>query len=318
MVAAEEEAAIMPAAQPRQGVLGMPTAEEWALLVELGNAAYKSGLCPDGVRSGEAAAIIMLSGHELGILPMQALRMIYVVNGRPSLAADLMKALIAREGAGYIEVVEETDDHITQRAVRTDGRGAREPQVFTWSQADTDKAQLAGSSMNKNYPRVHKEHRSTAVLARRVFPDIIGGLLCTEEAEELPAPRVIEAHFENAPDTTEPPAPPEPEKPTTLGTEGVAEFNRSMQEAADECVRAGVLAEADEAGLLKSIGMVTKKEVARRGFPRLADLPADQGEEVLASALKQLPALPTGEDEDQYAPESGGPAAQPLLTDGGA
>ena len=213
-------------------------------------------LCPDGVRSGEAAAIIMLSGHELGILPMQALRMIYVVNGRPSLAADLMKALIAREGAGYIEVVEETDDHITQRAVRTDGRGAREPQVFTWSQADTDKAQLAGSSMNKNYPRVHKEHRSTAVLARRVFPDIIGGLLCTEEAEELPAPRVIEAHFENAPDTTEPPAPPEPEKPTTLGTEGVAEFNRSMQEAADECVRAGVLAEADEAGLLLPYGHV--------------------------------------------------------------
>jgi hypothetical protein len=233
------------------------------------------------------------------------------------MAADLMKALIAREKAGYIEVVEETDDHITQRAVRTDGRGPKEPQLFTWSQEDTTKAELTGSTMNKKYPRVHKEHRCTAVLARRVFPDIIGGLLCPEEAEEL-TPHVIEAHFDGAQEASAPEADPpaaaaqEVETVQVIGEAGVQGFNDALQEEAMKRVTAGVLAVADMPVVLRSIATATKREAARRGYAKIADVPEAESEDLLAHAVKQLPALPESEAEEPAELPEGGAAPQPL------
>jgi hypothetical protein len=57
----------------------------------------KSGLLPKTVSTIEATLTIMVTGYELGIGPMQALRLISVVNGKPVCAAELMAALIDRD-----------------------------------------------------------------------------------------------------------------------------------------------------------------------------------------------------------------------------
>jgi hypothetical protein len=46
-----------------------------------------------GVRSPEEALIRIMHGRTLGITAMQALRFVYVVNGRPSVDSTLMRAL---------------------------------------------------------------------------------------------------------------------------------------------------------------------------------------------------------------------------------
>ena len=58
----------------------------------------KSGLLPQTVKTGAAAAAIMLAGREQGIPRMQAVGTISEVTGDGSLSAQLMAALVLRAG----------------------------------------------------------------------------------------------------------------------------------------------------------------------------------------------------------------------------
>ena len=49
-------------------------------------------------RRPEEAAFLLMTGRELGLSPMQSLRGIYVVSGKPVLSADLMVAAVRRSG----------------------------------------------------------------------------------------------------------------------------------------------------------------------------------------------------------------------------
>ena len=49
-------------------------------------------------RKAEEAAMLIITGHELGLSPAQSLRGIYVVSGKPVLSADLMVAVVRRSG----------------------------------------------------------------------------------------------------------------------------------------------------------------------------------------------------------------------------
>src|SRR4051812_826560 len=68
--------------------------QDWNTFKEQAGFFIKSGLLPKSVQTIEAALTIMVTGYELGIGPMQALRLISVVQGKPVCAAELMAALI--------------------------------------------------------------------------------------------------------------------------------------------------------------------------------------------------------------------------------
>ena len=63
-------------------------------LQTFGALAAKSGLAPRGLENPEAIAIAVQMGAEVGLLPMQSLQNIAVINGRPAMFGDAALALI--------------------------------------------------------------------------------------------------------------------------------------------------------------------------------------------------------------------------------
>lgn len=84
---------------PSQGVLGLPSPNEWAAITGMSNAIAKSGLCPRDLRNKpDDVALVLLYGRDLRLAPTVALNRISVVEGRPTLDAALMLTLARRAG----------------------------------------------------------------------------------------------------------------------------------------------------------------------------------------------------------------------------
>ena len=80
----------------------------------------------------------ILTGEELGLGPMQSLRMVNVIEGRPAASAELMRALVNRAGH-RLSVVDATVDRVTLHGQRRDtGAEAR----VTWTMQDATRAKL--------------------------------------------------------------------------------------------------------------------------------------------------------------------------------
>lgn len=174
----------------------------------LAKIATASGLCR--VKRPEEAAVILLTGRELGLSPMQSLRGIYVVNGTPVLSADLLVAVVRRSGlCGSWRVVESTPERCTITTTRV---GETEPSTRTWTMADAKRAGVVGKPIWAQYPAQMLRHRCAADLAREVYPDVVLGLYTPEEMDNVeparrePAPLPAPAPLALAPLGIEAPA----------------------------------------------------------------------------------------------------------------
>lgn len=163
-------------------------------LMQFATMAFKSGLAK--CETPEQAAMLIVTGIELGLSPGQALRGLYSVEGRPFTAADTMVALIWQSGlCEEWEVVETTAEVATIRAKR---RGRKEI-VRSFTKADAETAQLVKKNGgHEKYPRIMLLHRCVAVIAREEFPDVLLGMYVPEEQAEIVEativrPRVVEA-----------------------------------------------------------------------------------------------------------------------------
>src|SRR5690625_1496445 len=88
----------------------------------LASAVVRRGLAPKDVRTREDAMVILMSGAELGLTAMQSLRSIHVIQGRPTLSADLMVALVRRSPTcEYFKLLELTDRRCVYKTKRIDG-----------------------------------------------------------------------------------------------------------------------------------------------------------------------------------------------------
>lgn len=152
--------------------------------------------------SAEQVLLIMATGRELGIPPTTALRMIYIADfgqgPQVTLSADLMVALCLRSPVcEYFRCVESTDERATYATKRKGDPERR----HTFTVADKERARLGvvregkdpGASNWAKYPAVMLRHRAASILAREVYPDVIGGFYTEDEAREistadLPAP----------------------------------------------------------------------------------------------------------------------------------
>ena len=155
----------------------------------LARTAVASGLV--AVRRAEEAVVLLLTGRELGLSPMQSLRGIYVVSGRPVLSADLMVAVVRRSGlCRSWRVVKSTPAECT---IETHREGEAEPARKTWTAEDAKRAGLGGKGTWAQYPAQMLRHRVAADLAREVYPDVLLGLYTADEIErpESPAPVVV-------------------------------------------------------------------------------------------------------------------------------
>ena len=144
-----------------------------------------SSLLP-GELKGKVGDIIvqMQYGHEIGIQPLTALNGIHIIQGKPTLSANLMMTLIESSNKGYIEVVEETVTCVRIKGVRygLDGREDRE-YVTEFTIEDAKNAALTSSPNWKKYPKDMLFSKVLGRVARRMFSDVIQGMYAQGELD---------------------------------------------------------------------------------------------------------------------------------------
>ena len=145
----------------------------------------KSGLTPDTLRGKpQDVFVVLLTGLELGLSAMQALRGIYIVKGRPILAADTLVALCVRSPVcKYFRCVESTPLKATYETLR---EGHPEPVKLIWTLDMAKRAGLGGQTWSA-HPEAMLRHRCAAALARDVYPDLVLGMYEASEGEEMAA-----------------------------------------------------------------------------------------------------------------------------------
>jgi hypothetical protein len=145
--------------------------------LELAKHLLKSGMLPAAIRTPEAALVIILTGRELGIGPMMAFQKINVIQGKPTIAPELMLALARRQG--LLEDLKIEDDG--NKCTVTIKRKGNSPVSVSFSMADAESQGLAGKDNWRKMPAIMRQWRTIAAGCRLVFSDVIGGLYTPEE-----------------------------------------------------------------------------------------------------------------------------------------
>lgn len=173
---------LTPYQPPRDVVDGW--ANQIAAVIELAGIVGDSAFVPKSyAEAGGPAAIAaaILTGREVGVGPMTALAHFAVINGRPSMSSQLMRALAYAHGH-RIQITEATGAVCTVEGQRDDGTF----DTVTWTIDNARAAGLTNKPVWRAYPRAMLIARATGELCRRLFPDAIGGMtLTTEEAADL-------------------------------------------------------------------------------------------------------------------------------------
>ena len=145
---------------------------------QLANKVAGTDFAPKSLRGKpEAVLACILTGHEVGLSPMRSLALIHVVDGRPAMAAELMRALVLEAGHD-IWIEEQTSTRVTIGGQRAGS--SRETKV-TWTMDDAKRANLSGKQNWRSYPRAMLLARATSELCRAVFPDVLSGISHTIE-----------------------------------------------------------------------------------------------------------------------------------------
>ena len=142
----------------------------------------KSGLLGKAIQKPEAAFAVILAGRELGLTSMQSLRSLHLIEGKPTLSADLMAALCKRSPlCKAFRLVESTPTIATYEAERA-GEGVTR---MSFTMAEAIAAGVAGRDNWKKFPAAMLRARCIAAIARVVFPDLLLGVY---EQDEIAAP----------------------------------------------------------------------------------------------------------------------------------
>lgn len=157
----------------------------------------------------------ILTGHEVGLRPMAAVRSIDVIQGTPAMRAVAMRALV--QSAGHDLWVEETT--LTRAVVCGKRRGSEHVQKSVWT---IDRAKRLGLTSKDNWtkqPDAMLIARATAECCRLIAADVLLGLpYAVEEVQDLEpdveAPKKRTAKRAPLPEV-EPPALEEPVAPET-------------------------------------------------------------------------------------------------------
>ncbi len=116
-------------------------------LVQAGSQMVKTGFLPDHIRTGEQFAAIVLTGREMGIPPMRAIRSLQIIKGNVVEKADSQLARF-KECGGRAEFETLDDTRAVLHLTHPNGDQHSE----TWTTEDSKKAGLTGGNHSK-FPR---------------------------------------------------------------------------------------------------------------------------------------------------------------------
>jgi hypothetical protein len=138
-----------------------------------------SQLLPEALRKSPADILAtVMTGHELGLAPMQAIRAINVIEGQPTLKAEAMVALVRRSPVcEWLEVRASSNESCTVETKRV----GHKPVSFSFSMADAERAGLVGKKNWARFPAAMLRARAFSAACRAVYQDVILGINSAEE-----------------------------------------------------------------------------------------------------------------------------------------
>lgn len=151
----------------------------------LGDVLARSGYFKDATDAAKCV-VKVLAGQELGIPPVASMTGIYIVEGKPSIGATMMGALIKRSGKYDYRVVEHTERACTIEFRQRNGNGWEVISTSRYTIEDATRAGLSGKGVWRAHPRSMLFARAMSSGARAHTPDVFGGPVYTPE--ELGAP----------------------------------------------------------------------------------------------------------------------------------
>lgn len=152
----------------------------------------KSALVPKDYQGKPANCLVAIQwGMELGLAPLQALQNIAVINGKPSVYGDSLLAMVRADSRCM--GVEETQEGGVATCIvkRKLADGSIEEVKRTFSMKQAQQAQLANRPTWKAYPERMLQHRARGNALRDAFPDVLRGIITTEEAQDYDDPKDV-------------------------------------------------------------------------------------------------------------------------------
>lgn len=150
----------------------IPSRDEWSTIHDMAKALLPTGFLPQSIKTPEQATAIMLKGRELNVPPMYALSNIVVVQGKPTVSAEMMLALVQRDhGLNSMWVEESTNEKCT--VGYKSGNGTK---FYTWTVEDANAAGLTKNPTWRSYPAAMCRARAISAVARMAFPGSIAGM----------------------------------------------------------------------------------------------------------------------------------------------
>jgi len=191
----------------------MASLAEWAGEVRAA-AQIAEGLCRTSFvpkhffdKPAETAAAI-LTGYELGLSPMAAVRSIFIISGTPGMYAKSMVAVVQSRGH-EVWIPEQSDERVVVRGRR---KGSQHVFETVWDRTRVVKAKLTGNAKYQENPQQMMVARGQAEICRQVAADALHGIpYAVEELDDFPdaspAPavgRVTATEILNMPAAAEP------------------------------------------------------------------------------------------------------------------
>lgn len=148
----------------------------------------KSDLIPSAYRGKPQNVLLaIIRGRELGLQTLQALSLMHIIEGKPTLSADAMVGLVKRSGVcSFFRLVESTAERATYETLRV---GEDTPQRMAFTMDEAKQARLTGKDNWQKFPAAMLRARCQAALARAVYQDVLAGVYDPDEIEAERASR---------------------------------------------------------------------------------------------------------------------------------
>jgi hypothetical protein len=255
--------------------------QQFNALIRFGDQLVKTQFLPTSIKTGQQAAAIILTGRELGLPPMQALRLISVINGKPTLAAELQLGMFVRRG-GHAKWIESTNEKAVLHLTAPNG----DEHTETFTIEDAKRAGLTSKQVWSQYPKMMLRARCSTGALRAIDPgnslydpEEIGGQAVTAEGEPI---QIEEAQVEEI----------EPRQPAVeeqTAEEMVKEWQPAIETAKTLDELGAVWKSIKDAQLLTRYSDAVNDELTRLKDARKAVLSAPiASKPELTSAQKQL------------------------------
>lgn len=170
--------------------------------------AFVQRLLPDSIQSIEQAIVIACKGRELGLEPLYALSVIYLVHGKPSLEGEAMLGLAFKR---YPDLKIEWAEQSHSKAILKMARPGGNFSTFEFTVEDAKRARIIekvnpdGTVVAKNkvweqYTKDMLMWRAVARAVRFLFPECIQGCLTPDELApaqpvEFVSPKDLDSQF---------------------------------------------------------------------------------------------------------------------------